>query len=656
MGLLNDDAKYQFLSWSFVILAPFSLLGSCLTITCMYRTRYNATNPTKLQSYHRLLLGIACMDCVLSVAMILGPLPTPVDDPSNGFLPSYKSNFNSKGNITTCSFQGFLFQVGSGSFAYSAMLMAYYVLVIRYSVSEARICKFYEPFMHLLPIGYHCGSAIIGLIWKVFNTNGPYCWVASSPLDCELYHEVVGECVRGGGTKFGQRGRGTDFFGTYLLLIPLLLWTCIILVCLLIVAITVWSRYMTSQQFVFGRDINHVNERGTEERRRRRFSLQRNDESERHTSTVLRQQQQPRSVFFLAGPSRTTAATDTSNSTSIASPANGSPPTTSSNNNQNYITASSTTTEASMMEQRMRLVITQSLLYGISFLNVMIWSTVGTILFLVGVPPEFYQDNFWLDAMAIIWFPLQGLFSFLIYIRPRYLIIRRQCRKRSRGAAPPPSSQQVTNYGADGGTSIDHSRNLSNIHNSDAGLNDASNVNSSSQMVGDSSQLRNHRPRDTFYYDATRWRCIVEAIWYPVASNRERASRISSLRNNSNRNVAVSSGTSSRNMVSSSRGSRGHGQGISALHGGQQQSYESGHSGSASGDVIATASEQQQQHPDATTSTKEVIPSKDNTMPESAKDDNGAELAQSSEPSSIVNKMSTISEGDSRDAKSTLGS
>ena len=85
-------------------------------------------------------------------------------------------------------------------------------------------------------------------------------------------------------------------------------------------------------------------------------------------------------------------------------------------------------------DEKMREVVAQCLLYGIVFMNVMIWSTISTIYYLFGVSVESLERHFWMTVLAVFFFPVQGFFNFLIFIRPQYLYMRKR-RGRGRWAA-----------------------------------------------------------------------------------------------------------------------------------------------------------------------------------------------------------------------------
>lgn len=72
------------------------------------------------------------------------------------------------------------------------------------------------------------------------------------------------------------------------------------------------------------------------------------------------------------------------------------------------------------VKQRLRAVATQSILYTSVFVNTFFWPTIGTLLPLVA--PDTHP--FALQVIAFIFFPLQGALNCLIYIRPRYQMLR----------------------------------------------------------------------------------------------------------------------------------------------------------------------------------------------------------------------------------------
>ena len=58
--------------------------------------------------------------------------------------------------------------------------------------------------------------------------------------------------------------------------------------------------------------------------------------------------------------------------------------------------------------------------------NCVFWAPVGNVADIHEAEDRFYNKNFWISALAVIFLPIQGLFNFLIFIRPRFLAIRQK--------------------------------------------------------------------------------------------------------------------------------------------------------------------------------------------------------------------------------------
>jgi hypothetical protein len=321
MPLFNSfQAKLNFLTFAPVVTGILSLFGSMCTILMIYRTRVCGHS---LSTFHRLVLGISIPDAILSFGLSLGPLPAPPVD----WLPVV----GRRGTIASCTFQGFLLQFGLASFGYTNMLMIYYILVIRYGLSDEVISKKVEPILHLIPLLYHGGSSIAGLILGVFGPQTTTCFVGGHPFACE--EDPSTACLRASPETLHT-------FGTWFTTVPVIFWTLLLILSLSVIAWTVLIKYYASRRFA------PVDATGA-----------------RNASTVF------------------------SKST--------------------------------------RLVLTQCFLYGISFINVSVWGTMPTLLQLCwDIYPDSLGKQFWLTALGLVFFPIQGLFNFLIYLRPRYLSIR----------------------------------------------------------------------------------------------------------------------------------------------------------------------------------------------------------------------------------------
>lgn len=314
--MVDYEKRVDFLIFVPCAMGPLSILGSSLLLLIVYRTKHIA-GPKSINTYHRLLSGIAIFDIILSIGLTLGPLPVP----SNLGTPG------AHGNTASCTFQGFVLQVGYASFAYSTSLMIYYVLMLRFRIPDAVLVKYIEPWLHAGPLLFHLTTGFLGLSWEVYNPQSAICWVGVYPPGCDTSEEVV--CERG--------EEHVETFGLWMGVYPSLFYAGIIVLCLITVVWTVIQKSWASRQFVF------------------------------QGSATNRAQQ-----------------------------------------------------------ERIRLVITQSLLYGFFYLNVTFWGIAGTIVDMSGRQLDYLGQHFWLASITLTLFPLQGFFFFLIHIRPRYLLLRRR--------------------------------------------------------------------------------------------------------------------------------------------------------------------------------------------------------------------------------------
>jgi len=133
--------------------------------------------------YNRLLLALSFIGLLNSVALALSFLPAPKDlECSIGI-----------GNISTCTFQGFLLQFSLAIPAYTAMLSIYYLIVIIYNVPEDKIAKRFEPFMHFFAVVPTLSGGIFAAAKKLFLSHAAHCWISQNA--CE------GDCTK---NKYGD--------------------------------------------------------------------------------------------------------------------------------------------------------------------------------------------------------------------------------------------------------------------------------------------------------------------------------------------------------------------------------------------------------------------------------------------------------------------
>lgn len=151
-----------------------SAWGSSNIISMYFRTQDR-------NCYKRIMLGLSCTDLISSLTLALQPF----------LLPSDSHRIWASGNETTCVTMGFLQQFAFSAMFYNGMLSFFFLLSIRYGIEEEKLAKYYEPWMHLLSIGFPLGSAIGGLVLNLYDelTVGHYCWFTGD--DATLYALIV---------------------------------------------------------------------------------------------------------------------------------------------------------------------------------------------------------------------------------------------------------------------------------------------------------------------------------------------------------------------------------------------------------------------------------------------------------------------------------
>lgn len=139
------------------ITSTLSAIGSILILIALLRTRPKSKRWST--PYYRFMFTISFYDLLLSIAFALGRIPMPIETGMSG----------AKGTWVTCNIQVFFRHLGYTSFAYSAALIIYYVLVVKYNYKDDWIAKRYEPIVHIICTGFFLLTAIIGLVLKVYN-------------------------------------------------------------------------------------------------------------------------------------------------------------------------------------------------------------------------------------------------------------------------------------------------------------------------------------------------------------------------------------------------------------------------------------------------------------------------------------------------------
>mmetsp|Transcript_12333 Transcript_12333/g.27797 ORF Transcript_12333/g.27797 Transcript_12333/m.27797 type:complete len:440 (-) Transcript_12333:273-1592(-) len=144
--------------------ASLSLLGSGWIILEVWRDR-----KKQALVYHRLLLGLSCLDILVSSAWFLSTWPVPKE--ATGLVYNV-------GNQLTCNIQGFFIQLKGGNPLYNAWLALYFVCVVKRHWKE-RDLRAVEPYLHISAICVAVGTSTASLVLGLFGNASLWCWIQS---------------------------------------------------------------------------------------------------------------------------------------------------------------------------------------------------------------------------------------------------------------------------------------------------------------------------------------------------------------------------------------------------------------------------------------------------------------------------------------------
>ena len=172
-----------------MVLSLLPILPALLSLWGSANIIYMVLVSGKKTPYRRILLGLSVCDMISSVVF-----------PWQAFLlPSDTSQrLWAVGNDATCDALGFFQQFTFCSVWYNGMLSFYFLLTVKFGVKEDRMSRRYEPWMHILSIGYPLITALIGAGFGMYNENqiGHACWIYDFPqgcVTCDLVEPLEGE-------------------------------------------------------------------------------------------------------------------------------------------------------------------------------------------------------------------------------------------------------------------------------------------------------------------------------------------------------------------------------------------------------------------------------------------------------------------------------
>lgn len=148
------------------ILPLFSVVLSVLGSAAILRLTLRRPKPT---SYERILFGLSVSDIASSMTNALGAFLVPRDS---------SHRIWAVGTDATCKALGTAYQITQAGFMYSGMLSLYFLLTIRFGMSNQTFAKYVEPAAHMSAAAGPSVTAMLGLYWDVYGEVrlGPGCW------------------------------------------------------------------------------------------------------------------------------------------------------------------------------------------------------------------------------------------------------------------------------------------------------------------------------------------------------------------------------------------------------------------------------------------------------------------------------------------------
>jgi hypothetical protein len=196
MGPARTQEMRLALALGRMVTGALSMIASSILIykvLLRYRVQQRSSSMianTSVTTYHRILLGMSIVDVLYSIGAAVGPLAVPAGD-SDGMV------FGIHGTTATCTAQGAACQLLGAVVLYTAALNTYFMLKIRYNVSDAALSRRYEPWLHAIPLIFAVTTTSIGIGLQIFNPMADSefgCYIAAYPSDCPVKPET---CTRG---------------------------------------------------------------------------------------------------------------------------------------------------------------------------------------------------------------------------------------------------------------------------------------------------------------------------------------------------------------------------------------------------------------------------------------------------------------------------
>lgn len=341
---------------------------------------YKRPNALKSEPYHRMMFCLSLYDLLGALWMVLGSIP----------VPEMYGIPGSVGNTEVCSAQGFFIHFSAiASNIYNAGIVVYFLLKVRYNVSDRNVTKRYgyEQAVHWSALILSLIFALIGIGFQVFNpigfggaSNSPLCYIQAFPPGCD-FSFVPEECIRGG---------NASSIIWYIAIGPFMITTLVLLVSLALVLHTVVQKGRATRRFNFKRATGFPTASSI---------------PDSSTIEIPKSSAQPD-----ANEDDDDNFADDNNLPS--------------NSNTKHTISRSSTGEKRVKASSMELAVgKRCLVYGLVFLNTFLWTSISMIIHNQD-PPSW--NSFPIGCLAFIFMPIQGIFNFMIYISPRYKKIAKE--------------------------------------------------------------------------------------------------------------------------------------------------------------------------------------------------------------------------------------
>lgn len=144
-----------------IVSGATSLVCSILLIGRLLKVyRKNAANGRD-----DIIFGLSLFDAISSIGFAGSQLP----------CPSGVQMF-CLGNVQTCDAQAFLLQLSSSIPLYYSGLSLYFLLSVRFRVQISKLRSYMIPIVHCIAVSVSVGSAIAGLVLKLYSFDYAFCW------------------------------------------------------------------------------------------------------------------------------------------------------------------------------------------------------------------------------------------------------------------------------------------------------------------------------------------------------------------------------------------------------------------------------------------------------------------------------------------------